>query len=84
MMTGQVVQGGWRQVVDFYRQGFRNMRLGRVLWTIILIKLLLILALGRLFFPDRLQQQFATDPERAAYVLEQLTPTGSQPESSRR
>jgi len=83
-MAQQMVQGGWRQVVDFYRQGFRNMRLGRVLWTIILIKLLLILTLGRLFFPDRLQQQFATDPERAAFVLDQLTLPESQPEFSRR
>jgi len=84
MKAGQMTQGGWRQVLDFYRQGFRRMRLGRVLWTIILIKLLLIMTMGRLFFPDRLQHQFATDPERAAYVLDQLTPMGSQPVSSRR
>lgn len=34
-------QGFWYRVFDLYYDGFRNMRLGKTLWTIILIKVCL-------------------------------------------
>ena len=33
------------RVFDLYYEGFRNMRLGRTLWAVILIKLFIIFAL---------------------------------------
>ncbi|MGI6656658.1 MAG: DUF4492 domain-containing protein [Desulfobulbus sp.] len=58
----------------FYRDGFRNMTIGRTLWKIIFIKLFVLFAVLKLFFfPNFLQTNFATDTERADYVLHQLT-----------
>ena len=39
-----------RGIYAFYRDGFRGMTLGRVLWCIILVKLVVIFAVLRLFF----------------------------------
>lgn len=64
---------------DFYRQGFRSMRLGRTLWKVILIKLVVLYALARVLLPNHLQERFSTDRARAAYVLGQLTPSPPRP-----
>jgi Domain of unknown function (DUF4492) len=63
----------FRRIFVFYRDGFRAMRLGRKLWTLILIKLVLLFLLARFFLPDQLKERFASDRERAAYVLDHLT-----------
>lgn len=60
-------------IVEFYREGFRSMRIGRLLWKIILLKLALIYALAKFWFPDYLQTHYATDEGRAAHVLDELT-----------
>ena len=54
------------------RDDFRASPLARTLGKLVLIKLLVLLAVGWLLFPDRLHTDFATDAERAAHVLEQL------------
>ena len=66
-------------VVEFYRQGFRSMRLGRTLWAIVLIKLMVLATLTRLLLPDQLKTDFATDRERSAQVLNHLTLSGNNP-----
>ena len=56
------------KVYRFYVDGFRSMTVGRVLWTVILIKLVVIfLVLKLFFFPDVLKQK-AADGDRAGYV----------------
>lgn len=45
------------KVYDLYYDGFRSMKLGRTLWTIILIKLFIIfIVLKLLFFPNFLKE----------------------------
>lgn len=39
-----------RKIVLFYLEGFRGMTLGRVLWAIILAKLILLFGVLKLFF----------------------------------
>jgi hypothetical protein len=57
-----------------YVDGFRSMRLGRTLWKVILIKLLIMFGVLKLFFfPDFLHTNFATDAQRADFVLDQIT-----------
>ncbi len=59
------------RVFDLYYDGFKNMRLGRVLWTVILIKLFIIFAVLKLFFfPNFLKQHAAGD--EAGYVATEL------------
>ncbi len=49
------------------------MTVGKKLWTIIIIKLILIFAVIKLlFFPDLLDSRYATDSERAAAVRQAL------------
>lgn len=63
-----------QRIVSFYIQGFRSMRLGRTLWVIILIKLVILFGVVKLFFfPDYLNSRFATDEQKAAYVFENIT-----------
>jgi hypothetical protein len=58
----------------FYYHGFINMTVGKKLWIIIIIKLIIIfLVLKLFFFPDFLKTNFKTDKERSDHVIEQLT-----------
>ena len=61
-------------IFRFYYQGFKNMTVGKKLWTIIIIKLIIIfLVLKLFFFPDFLKTNFKTDQDRGNHVIEQLT-----------
>lgn len=60
----------WR----FYVDGFKSMTIGKKLWALIIIKLVLIFLLLRLFFfPNVLQERYDTDAERAEAVRSALT-----------
>jgi hypothetical protein len=60
-------------ILTFYRDGFRSMRLGRTLWKIIFVKLLILFAIIKLFFfPDVLKVNYDSDAARAEHVLQRL------------
>ncbi|WP_321532315.1 DUF4492 domain-containing protein [uncultured Desulfuromonas sp.] len=61
-----------RSVVNFYVEGFRSMKLGKTLWKIILLKLLVFLTVLNLFFPDYLNTNFETDQQRADHVFNHI------------
>ncbi len=62
-----------RRVYDFYRDGFRSMDVGRVLWVVVLVKLFIILVILKFFFfPDVLKEK-AGQGNEADYVSAQLT-----------
>lgn len=62
------------QIFQFYLDGFKKMTIGKTLWKIILLKLLVIFVVLKLFFfPDFLQTNFSTDQQRADHVINQLT-----------
>ncbi|MBW6492025.1 MAG: DUF4492 domain-containing protein [Lentimicrobium sp.] len=64
----------FRRVFNFYYEGFRSMTIGRTLWAIIIIKLIVMfLILKVFFFPNFLKNNFDSDNERSDYVIEQLT-----------
>lgn len=61
-------------VIDLYVDGFRNLHLGKTLWALIALKLLLFFGIMKIFFfPDFLHSTFESDPDRSTYVLEHLT-----------
>jgi len=63
-----------RNIFYFYYQGFKCMTLGKRLWAIVLIKLIIIFVVLRFFFfPNFLKSNFTTDEERSKHVIEQLT-----------
>ncbi|MCK5070646.1 MAG: DUF4492 domain-containing protein [Desulfocapsa sp.] len=64
------------KVFNFYRDGFASMTVGKTLWKIIFIKLIVMFAVLKLFFfPNYLKTNFETDKQRGDYVLEQLIRT---------
>lgn len=63
----------FHKIVDLYVDGFRNMTIGKTLWTIILIKLFIIFAILKLFlFPDFLSSKSDTEEGKANYVRTEL------------
>lgn len=54
-----------RGIYRFYREGFRAMTLGRTLWCIILVKLVVIFVVLRLFFFTPHLQGTAEEKSRA-------------------
>lgn len=61
-----------RNIVRFYVEGFRSMTVGRTLWTVILIKLVVIFVVLKLFFfPDFLAGK--DERQRSDHVLRELT-----------
>ena len=62
------------RVFRFYMDGFRRMTLGRTLWILIIIKLIIMFGILKLFFfQGFLESKFSTDNQRATYVIEQMT-----------
>jgi hypothetical protein len=63
------------RVFDLYYDGFKNMRLGRTLWAIILIKLFIIFVVLKIFFFPNFLKEHAEGDE-AGYVATELTERG--------
>ena len=59
------------RVFDLYYEGFRDMRLGKTLWAIILIKLFIIFAVLKVFFFPNFLKEHAEGDE-AGYVAREL------------
>lgn len=64
----------WLQrVYYFYVDGFRAMTVGRTLWLIIAIKVIVFFVILRfIFFPDFLATKASTDQAKAEYVRQQM------------
>lgn len=61
-------------IFSFYLDGFRRMTLGKSLWKIIIVKVLIIFGVIKIFFfPDFLHSTFHNDKQRAAYVLGEMS-----------
>jgi len=64
----------FQRIYLFYLDGFRRMTVGKTLWKIIFIKLIIMFAVLKLFFfQNFLGTEFLTDEQRADYVLNALT-----------
>lgn len=56
-----------------FRDGFKSMTLGKTLWAIVIIKLVIMfLILKPIFFPNFLSTLFKDDKSKADYVKQQL------------
>lgn len=65
------------RVFRFYVDGFRHMTVGRYLWAMIIIKLIILFFVFKLlFFPDILSRDYDNDADRAAAVRRALVERG--------
>ncbi|WP_294593938.1 DUF4492 domain-containing protein [uncultured Rikenella sp.] len=60
-----------RKIAEFYYDGFRAMTVGKTLWAVIIVKLvILFLVLKLFFFPDALSGM--DDGQKADFVSREL------------
>ena len=62
-----------KNIALFYKDGFANMRLGRTLWAVILIKLFVLFALLKTFIYDKSIRDLKSYEEKSQFVLKNLT-----------
>lgn len=56
-----------------FRDGFKSMTLGKTLWALVIIKLIIMfLILKPIFFPNFLNSKFDDEKSKAEYVNQQL------------
>ncbi|MBR8461295.1 DUF4492 domain-containing protein [Campylobacter sp. faydin G-24] len=62
-----------KNALILYIDGFRNMNLGKKLWLVITIKLLIIFGVLKIFlFDETLNTKFSTDEEKSEFVIKNL------------
>ncbi|HHT6832884.1 DUF4492 domain-containing protein [Campylobacter jejuni] len=65
------------QIFNFYKEGFKNLTLGKTLWKIIFIKLFVMFVILKLFvFDVNFNPIFKSDKEKSTFVLKNLTLEG--------
>lgn len=64
--------GFFYRVFDLYYDGLRNMKLGRTLWAIIIVKLIIIFAVLKLFFFPNYLKQHAEEGKESEFVATQI------------
>ena len=60
------------RIYQFYLEGFREMKLGRTLWLIILVKLFIMFFILKLFFFPNYLGQFDSNSEKEEHVSGEL------------
>lgn len=64
------------RIYDLYADGFRHMTVGKTLWVVIIVKLVIIfLVLKLFFFPDFIKSN-AQEGKEADFVEQQITSRG--------
>ena len=61
------------RIYHFYLEGFREMKLGKTLWLIILVKLFILFFILKLFFFPIYLGKFDEDSAKAEHVSDELT-----------
>ncbi|XUP63176.1 DUF4492 domain-containing protein [Campylobacter jejuni] len=65
------------KIFNFYKEGFKNLTLGKTLWKIIFIKLFVMFVILKLFvFDVNFNSIFKSDKEKSTFVLKNLTLEG--------
>ncbi|WP_192866317.1 DUF4492 domain-containing protein [Campylobacter jejuni] len=65
------------QIFNFYKEGSKNLTLGKTLWKIIFIKLFVMFVILKLFvFDVNFNSIFKSDKEKSTFVLKNLTLEG--------
>ena len=60
------------QIYQFYLEGFREMKMGKTLWLIILVKLFIMFFILKLFFFPNYLGQFDSNSEKEEHVSGEL------------
>lgn len=62
-----------KQIYFFYKEGFENLTIGRTLWKLVIIKLIVILIFLNIFIYDKsIKTEYKNDSERIEFILNNL------------
>ena len=62
-----------KNIASLYIDGFKNMKIGKKLWLLIAIKLIIMFGVLKLFFfNETLNTKFQTDEEKSEFVIRNL------------
>ena len=71
---GDFIMFIFKNIYSFYINGFKNMTIGKTLWKIILVKLLIIFIFLNYFIHDKsLKTEYKTYEEKVDFVYTNLT-----------
>ena len=63
-----------KNILNLYIDGFRRMKLGKSLWLVIAVKLLIMFGILKVFiFDESLNSKFKSDEAKADFVISNLT-----------
>ena len=61
-----------KRIINFYYEGFLNMRTGKTLWLVVIIKLVVIFLVLKLFFMPDILQERAGEGNEPDYIMQRL------------
>ncbi len=62
-----------KNIASLYIDGFKNMKIGKKLWLLIAIKLIIMFGILKVFiFDETLNTKFQTDEEKSEFVIRNL------------
>ena len=62
------------KILSLYIDGFKNLTLGKTLWKIVIIKLIIILTILNLFIYDKsINTEYKSDNQKIEFVYKNLT-----------
>lgn len=67
-----------KKVVRFYVTGFREMTLGKTLWLLIIIKIIIIFAVIKWIFFPKVLNQYDHETKKADHVWNELVKDSSE------
>lgn len=67
-----IITSFFHRAYHLYYDGFRSMTLGRTLWVVIIVKLIIIFAILKLFFFPNFISQHAEKGEEAEFVAGEM------------
>ncbi len=62
----------FKRIYIFYRDGIRSMTVGKTLWILIIVKLVIMFLVLRLFFFKPELSKFSTSEQKAQHVIDNL------------
>lgn len=62
-----------KRLINFYYEGFSDMKVGKTLWLVVIVKLIVIFVVLKLFFMPDILSERAGNGNEADYVSSQIT-----------
>lgn len=69
----------FKKALMLYVDGFKNLKVGKILWKVIFIKLIVIFAILKFFVYDKNLSQIGDFEQKSIFVMDNLTQSNPKP-----